>query len=73
MTIAIFANPLRSETMREMKRVLEYLQQHDVKVVLSHELHQEPFGRDFSSVDDYSDDSAERIDFAISIGGDGTF
>ena len=37
MTIAIFANPLRSETLRELKRVLEYMQQRDVKVVLSHE------------------------------------
>ena len=73
MTIAIFANPLRSETLRELKRVLEYMQQRDVKVVLSHELHQEPFGRDYASVDEYTENSDERIDFAISIGGDGTF
>ena len=73
MTIAIFANPLRSETLRELKHVLEYMQQRDVKVVLSHELHQEPFGRDYASVDEYTENSDERIDFAISIGGDGTF
>lgn len=73
MTIAIFANPLRPETFREMKHVVQYLQDKQIHVVLSHELHNEPYGRDFASLNEYVSKCNEPIDFAISIGGDGTF
>lgn len=73
MTIAIFANPLRSETMREMRHVIDYLQEKQINVVLSQELHNEPFGRDYISVQQFDNQENQSIDFAISIGGDGTF
>ena len=72
MIVAIFANSFRAETMREVKHLIDYLQAKEIEIVLSHELHQEPFGREYASIDDYNQDS-EQIDFAISIGGDGTF
>jgi len=73
MRVAIFANSFRAEVMREVKRLIEYLEQRDIAIVLSHELHQEPFGREYMSVDEYSLGDKELIDFAISLGGDGTF
>lgn len=73
MTIAIFANSFRSETVREVKHVIEYLRANDIPIVLSHELHQEPFGRDFTSMDEFSVENSDQIDFALSVGGDGTF
>lgn len=73
MIIAIFANSFRSETLREVKRIIDFLRARGIEVVLSHELHQEPFGRDFNSVDEYTEQTSNQIDFALSIGGDGTF
>lgn len=73
MTIAIFGNPLRAETHREVKHVVDYLQQRGVGIVLSQELRHDVFCREFPSVDDFISHTDESIDFAISIGGDGTF
>ena len=73
MTIAIFGNTLRSETIREVRHIIEYLQLRGVNVVLSQELRQEAFTREFPSVEDYSAHAGETIDFALSVGGDGTF
>ena len=73
MTIAIFGNTLRSETVREVKRIIEFLQQRGVDIVLSQELRHEAFNREFSSIDDYVSRSEGTIDFALSVGGDGTF
>lgn len=73
MRVAIFSNSFRSENMREVKRLISFLEERDIAVVLSHELHQEPFGREYPSVDDYDCSTDSLIDFAISIGGDGTF
>jgi NAD+ kinase len=73
MTIAIFGNTLRSQTIREVKHIIEFLQLRGVNVVLSQELRQEAFTREFPSVEDYSAHAGETIDFALSVGGDGTF
>ena len=73
MTIAIFGNTLRSQTIREVKHIIEFLQLRGVNIVLSHELRQEAFTREFPSVEDYSAHAGETIDFALSVGGDGTF
>lgn len=73
MTIAIFGNTLRSETIREVKHIIEFLQLRGVDIVLSQELRQEAFTREFPSVEDYSAHIGNTIDFALSVGGDGTF
>ena len=73
MTIAIFGNTLRSETIREVKHIIEFLQLRGVDIVLSQELRQEAFTREFPSVEDYSAHIGNTIDFALSVGGDCTF
>ncbi len=73
MTIAIFGNTLRSNTIREVKRIIDFLQQRDVEIVLSQELRHEGINREFPSVDDYVSHDNHTIDFALSVGGDGTF
>ncbi len=73
MTIAIFGNTLRSETIREVKHIVEFLQLRGVNIVLSQELRHDAFNREFTSVEDYVAHTEESIDFALSVGGDGTF
>ena len=73
MTIAIFGNTLRSETIREVKHIVEFLLLRGVNIVLSQELRHEAFNREFPSVEDYLARTEESIDFALSVGGDGTF
>lgn len=73
MTIAIFGNTLRMETLREVKHIIDLLQQRGVNIVLSQELRQEAYSREFPSVEDYVAQTGEPIDFALSLGGDGTF
>ena len=73
MVIAIFGNTLRSETLREVKHIIDLLQQRGVSIVLSQELRQEAYNREFPSVEDYVAQTGEPIDFALSLGGDGTF
>ena len=73
MTIAIFGNTLRQETIREVKHIVSLLQQRGVNIVLSQELRHEAFNREFPSVEDYISHTGESIDFALSVGGDGTF
>ena len=73
MTIAIFGNTLRQETIREVKHIVEFLQLRGVNIVLSHELRHEAFNREFPSIEEYVSQTGENIDFALSVGGDGTF
>ena len=73
MTLAIFGNTLRSETIREVKHIVEFLQLRGVNIVLSQELRHEAFNREFPSVEDYVAHTEDSIDFALSVGGDGTF
>jgi NAD+ kinase len=49
------------------------LQLRGITVVLSPELRHDVFSRDLPSVEDYVAATGETIDFAISVGGDGTF
>lgn len=71
MTIAIFGNTFHKATCEEVLHVLDILKNRDVRVLLSSELRQEMNLRD--QYDPYSYESDEFIDFALSIGGDGTF
>jgi NAD kinase len=73
MVIAVFGNTLRQSTISEIKHIVEFLKQRGIVVVLSSELRTEVFARELPSVDDYVAHSGETIDFAISVGGDGTF
>ncbi len=73
MVIAIFGNTLRSDTIREVKHIIEFLQLREVDIVLSQELRNEVFSREFPSVEDYMLQTGKMIDFALSVGGDGTF
>ena len=73
MVIAIFGNTLRSETLREVKHIIAFLQTRKVDIVLSQELRHDGFSREFPSVEDYMLQTGETIDFALSVGGDGTF
>jgi NAD+ kinase len=73
MVIAVFGNTLRPDTISEVKHIVEFLQLRGITVVLSPELRHDVFSRDLPSVEDYVASTGETIDFAISVGGDGTF
>jgi len=76
MTIAIFGNAMKENTLIEVSHILSFMAQQGVNVLLSQELRQELNLRDFPPfVEDESNENAynEPIDFAMSIGGDGTF
>ena len=76
MTIAIFGNAMKENTLIEVSHILSFMAQQGVNVLLSQELRQELNLRDFPPfVEDESNKNAynEPIDFAMSIGGDGTF
>ncbi len=80
MTIAIFGNAQKENTLTEVSHILGFMEQKGVNVLLSQELRQElnlrdypPFPEDGQSADDTSNPYNEAIDFAMSIGGDGTF
>ena len=73
MTIALFGNTMRSETQREVVHIIEFLQLRGIDIALSQELRQEADMRCFPLVDDYTLHTGEPIDFALSVGGDGTF
>lgn len=69
MTIAIFGNAMKSNTLEEVTHLLEFMQLRGVAVVLSQELRQELNLREYPL---YTK-ADEPIDFALSVGGDGTF
>lgn len=73
MVIAVFGNTLRQDTIAEIKHIVEFLQLRGITVILSQELRNDVFSRDLPSVEDYVCSTGECIDFAISVGGDGTF
>lgn len=79
MKVAIFGNAMKRITLGEVSHLLEFLELRQVDVYLSQELRQEMNLREYPPFPD-SDDAwqafnAENhmIDFALSIGGDGTF
>ena len=71
MTIAIFGNTGKRETLQEVSHILDFMQRHGVHVLLSGELRSEMSLREEYPL--YSPETAENIDFALSVGGDGTF
>ena len=79
MRIAIFGNAMKSETLREVRHILDFMADKDVQVFLSQELRQELNLREYPSFPDIAIQSmiegigSEPIDFALSVGGDGTF
>ncbi len=76
MTIAIFGNAMKENTLTEVSHILSFMAQQGVNVLLSQELRQELNLRDFPPfIEDNSNENTynEPIDFAMSIGGDGTF
>ena len=71
MTIAIFGNTGKRETLQEVSHILDLLHGHDVQVLLSAELRSEMALRE--QYPQYLPESETHVDFALSVGGDGTF
>ena len=69
MTIAIFGNAMKGNTLEEVSHLLEFMQLRGVGVVLSQELRQELNLRQYKPFTE----ADEPVDFALSVGGDGTF
>jgi len=69
MTIAIFGNTMKPHMGEEIQHLLDFMQQRAVNVLLSPEVRQELNLRQYKQFPD----SDEAIDFALSVGGDGTF
>ena len=80
MTIAIFGNAMKSTTLREVRHILDFMTEKGVHVLLSQELRQELDLREYPGFPENWDGDkqpenvyGEPIDFALSVGGDGTF
>ncbi|MBQ4508783.1 MAG: NAD kinase [Paludibacteraceae bacterium] len=76
MKIAIFGNAMKDETLREVKHLLAFMQLRNVEVLLSQELRQELNMRHYDVYPREDEDlksGQEPVDFALSVGGDGTF
>ena len=71
MTRAIFGNTGKRETLQEVSHLLDFMQRHEVHVLLSGELRNEMNLREEYPL--YSPETAGNVDFALSVGGDGTF
>lgn len=77
MTIAVFGNAMKPDTLVSVRHILQFMTEQGVQVVLSQELRQELNLREYPSFDGFisneAPDAKEPIDFALSVGGDGTF
>ena len=80
MTIAIFGNAMKSSTLTEVQHILQFMTEKGVNVLLSQELRQELNLREYPAFPENWDGEqqpenvyGEPIDFALSVGGDGTF
>lgn len=72
MNIAIFGNSYRTEILQEVRHLLDIMaQKKDVRVLLSKELRDELNLREEYCV--YDELTTDDVDFALSVGGDGTF
>ncbi|MBO4622006.1 MAG: NAD kinase [Paludibacteraceae bacterium] len=71
MTVAIFGNTNKRCTIEEVQHILDFMREHDVRVFLSAELRNEMHIREEYPL--FQSDADLSVDFAISIGGDGTF
>lgn len=83
MTIAIFGNSMKQQTLEEVAHLLKFMQERSVNILLSQELRAEMNLREYPlfsaegllSTEDggWITPNGEAVDFAISVGGDGTF
>ena len=80
MTIAVFGNAMKSQTLVEVRHIMEFMTEKGVHVLLSQELRQELDLREYPGFPENWDSDeqpenvyGEPIDFALSVGGDGTF
>lgn len=79
MKIAIFGNAMKRITLDELSHLLEFMALREVEVYLSQELRQEMNLRDYPPFPASDEawqaftEEGHMIDFALSIGGDGTF
>jgi NAD+ kinase len=80
MTIAIFGNAMKSRTLSEVQHILAFMAEKGINVLLSQELRQELNLREYPGFPENWDGEhqpenvyGEPIDFALSVGGDGTF
>lgn len=81
MTVAVFGNSMKANMLDEVSHVLDFLQRRGVEVRLSQELRQELNMREYAPFPEewvldngeWRSVQGESIDFALSIGGDGTF
>lgn len=67
---------MKSETMTEVLHILDFMKRNGVSVLLSQELRQELNIRDIPAFPDNPSEAGENddlVDFAVSVGGDGTF
>jgi NAD+ kinase len=80
MTIAVFGNAMKTETLIAVRHILQFMTEKNVHVLLSQELRQELDLREYPVFDDgFINAETSKplnegpIDFALSVGGDGTF
>ncbi len=76
MKVALFGNSQKPQIREEIQHLLDYLAEREVEVLLSQELRQELNFRDYASFDSEMAQcpvDSYPVDFALSIGGDGTF
>ena len=80
MTIAIFGNAMKPNTLIEVRHILQFMTEKGIHVLLSQELRQELDLREYPGFPENWDGEqqpenvyGEPIDFALSVGGDGTF
>lgn len=71
MTIAVFGNTYKRATIPEVEHILHFMEERHVRVLLSQELRHEMTL--FMQHDPFKADTDEDVDFALSVGGDGTF
>ncbi len=71
MKIVIFGNSFKKNTVDEVAHILEYMKRRGVDVMLSKEIRDEMNLRESYPL--FSEDTNEELDYAISVGGDGTF
>lgn len=71
MTIAIFGNTNKRSTMEKLEHILRFLDEHGATLLLSQEIRHEMNLMD--RFEPYDVEKEQKIDCAVSVGGDGTF
>ena len=64
---------MKDNTLIEVSHILEFMAAHSVQVLLSQELRQELQLREYPAFSEVAQEGDEPVDFAMSVGGDGTF